>query len=256
MLRPLPALAASLALAACEHGFLPLGGQFEVGRDPMIIFVGGDAVAGGDLYVLQADGGPAMPITFSVVGEMRPSLSPDGRRVAFLRGASLTDSLPATVWVLDLMNGAEWQVGLPLRDGRPEQVGWSRDGDPVVRTEGGIYQAGASPADDEARRVVGPARAAAESSLAVLLGRPAFARVVPCAAPSDLCVAGDTGAPVLLAEDASDAARWGDDSVAYLTGGRLVVRPVGAGRPRVIQWSGVPPRPRQLSVFPGATEPR
>ena len=48
MLRPLPAIAASLVLAACERGFLPLGGRFEVGRDPMVLFVGGDAVAGGE----------------------------------------------------------------------------------------------------------------------------------------------------------------------------------------------------------------
>ena len=256
MLRPLPAIAASLVLAACERGFLPLGGQFEVGRDPMVLFVGGDAVAGGDLYVLQADGGAAIPITFSVVGEMRPSLSPDGGQVAFLRGGTLTDSLPATVWVLNLVNGADRQVGLPLRAGRPEQVGWTDGGMLVVRTEGGIYHAPAPPADGEARPVVGPARAAAESSLGVLLGAPAFARVVPCEDPADLCVVGDSGAPALLAEDAGDAARWGDDSVAYLTGGRLVVRPVGPGHPRVVAWSGVPPRPRQLTVFPGATEPR
>ena len=234
MLRPLPAIAASLVLAACERGFLPLGGQFEVGRDPMVLFVGGDAVAGGDLYVLQADGG----------------------EVAFLRGGTLTDSLPATVWVLNLVNGAERQVQLPLRAGRPEQVGWSDGGTLVVRTEGGIYHAPAPPADGEASPAVGPARAVAESSLGVLLGAPAFARVVPCEDPADLCVVGDSGAPALLAEDAGDAARWGDDSVAYLTGGRLVVRPVGPGHPRVVAWSGVPPRPRQLTVFPGATEPR
>ena len=52
MFRPLPAIAASLVLAACERGFLPLGGRFEIGRDPMVIFVGGDAPAGGDLYAL------------------------------------------------------------------------------------------------------------------------------------------------------------------------------------------------------------
>jgi hypothetical protein len=255
MLRPLPAIAASLVLAACERGFLPLGGQFEVGRDPMVLFVGGDAVAGGDLYVLQADGGAAIPITFSAVGEMRPSLSPDGRQVAFLRGSTLTDSLPATLWVLNLVNGAERQVRLPPA-GRPQQVGWSEGGTLVVRTEAGIYRAPAPPADDEARPVVGPARAAAESSLSVLLGAPVFARVVSCEDPADLCVVGDSGAPALLAEDAGDAARWGDDSVAYLTGGRLVVRPLGPGHPRVVEWSGVPPRPRQLTVFPGTTGPR
>lgn len=253
MLRPLPALAAGLLLAGCERGFLPLGGRFEVGRDPMVIFVGGDAPAGGDLYALQPDGGGAIPITFSVVGEMRPSLSPDGGQVAFLRGGALTDSLPASVWVLNLVNGAERQVRLPLEAGRPERVAWSEDGSAlVVRAAGGIYRAPAPPARAVARRVTGPARAAAESSLAVLLGDPAFARVAPCENPTDLCVVGDSGAPALLAENAGDAARWGADSVAYLAGGRLVVRPVGPGRARVIDWSGVPARPRQLTVFPGA----
>jgi hypothetical protein len=255
MLRPLPAIAASLVLAACERGFLPLGGRFEVGRDPMVIFVGGDAPAGGDLYALEADGGGAIPLTFSVVGELRPSLSPDGGQVAFLRGATLTDSMPASVWVLNLVNGAERQVRLPLQTGPPERLGW-RDGALVVGMRGGVYQVPAPPADGEARLLAGPARAAAESSLAILLGNPVFARVVPCDDPADLCVAGDSGAPTLLAEEAGDAARWGDDSVAYLSGGRLVVRPVGPGRARVVAWSGVPARPRQLTVFPGVTEPR
>ena len=255
MLRPLPAIAAGLLLAACERGFLPLGGRFEVGRDPMVIFVGGDAPAGGDLYALEADGGGAIPLTFSVVGELHPSLSPDGGQVAFLRGATLTDSMPASVWVLNLVNGAERQVPLPLRTGPPERVGW-RDGALVVSTRGGFYQVPAPPADGEVRLLAGAARVAAESSLAVLLGNPVFARVVPCDDPADLCVVGDSGAPALLAEKAGYAARWGDDSVAYLTGGRLVVRPVGPGRARVVAWSGVPARPRQLTVFPGATEPR
>jgi hypothetical protein len=256
MLRPLPAIAASLALAACERGFLPLGGHFEIGRDPMVIFVGGDAPAGGDLYALQADGGAAIPITFSVVGEMRPALSPDGGLVAFLRGGTLTDSLPVSLWVLNLVNGAERQVSLPLQAGPPEAVAWGDAGALVVRAGGGVYRVPAPPAQGEARRLAGPALAAAESSLAVLVGTPAFARVVPCDLPADLCVVGDSGAPALLAEGASDAARWGGDSVAYLTGGRLVVRPVGPGRARIIQWSGVPARPRQLTVYPGATGPR
>jgi hypothetical protein len=254
MLRALPALASGLLLAACERGFLPLGGHFEVGRDAMVVFVGGDGAAGGDLYALQADGGGAIPITFSVVGELRPALSPDGGRVAFLRGGTLTDTLPASVWVLNLVNGAERRVPLPLEAGRPEQVGWSSDGATLVlRTAQGIYRAPAPPARGTPRPVPGRERVAAESSLAVLLGTPAFARVVPCDDPDALCVVGDSGPPALLAEQARDAARWGDDSVAYLAGDRLVVRPLGAGRPRVIAWSGVPTRPRQLTAFPGAS---
>src|SRR5918992_6023583 len=162
MLRPLLlAVAAGLVLAACERGFLPLGGRFEVGRDPMVIFVGGDAPAGGDLYALQADGGSAIPITFSVVGEMRPSLSPDGGQVAFLRGGTLTDTLPASVWVLNLVSGAERQVSLPLEAGRPEQVGWSPDGAALgVRAAAGVFRAAAPPAGGDPQSLSGPARAA------------------------------------------------------------------------------------------------
>ncbi len=97
----------------------------------------------------------------------------------------------------------------------------------------------------------------AESALAVLLGRPAFARVVPCAVAADLCAVGDSGEPSLFARGAREAARWGDDSVAYLEEDRLVVRPLSAGHPRVVEWSSLPARPRQPTVFAGASgEPR
>jgi len=247
-----------LLLAACESTFLPLRGKFEVGRDPMVVFVGGDSPAGGDLYALSTAGGRAIPITFSTVGEMRPALSPDGGVLAFLRAGSLTDSSPASVWVLNLINGAERQVELPADAGPPEQVGWADGGRSLVMRAGGqLYRADAPPAESAARRVPGAERAAAESALAVLLGRPAFARAVPCANAEDLCVVGDTGSPALFARGAREPARWGDDSVAYLEGDRLVVRPLAAGRARQVEWSALPARPRQPSVFAGATvEPR
>jgi hypothetical protein len=247
-----------LLLAACESTFLPLRGKFEVGRDPMVVFVGGDSPAGGDLYALSTAGGRAIPITFSTVGEMRPALSPDGGALAFLRAGSLTDSSPASVWVLNLINGAERQVELPADTGPPEQVGWGDGGRTLVMRAGGqLYRADAPPAEGAARPVPGAERAAAESALAVLLGRPAFARAVPCANAEDLCVVGDTGSPALFARGAREPARWGDDSVAYLEGDRLVVRPLAAGRARQVEWSAPPARPRQPSVFAGATdEPR
>lgn len=243
-----------LLLAACESTFLPLRGKVEVGVDPMVVFVGGDGPAGTDLYALSTAGGRAIPITFSPVAELRPALSPSGGEVAFLRGASLRDSAPATVWVLNLTNGAERQVALPAGMGPPEQVGWAGDGRAlVVRAGGRLYQAPAPPAAGAAKPVSGAEAPAAESALAVLLGRPVFARAVPCANGRDLCVAGDTGPPALLAPGAREPARWGDDSVAYLEGERLVVRPLGAGRARVVEWSALPARPRQPTVFPGAT---
>ncbi len=223
----------------------------------MVVFVGGDAPGGGDLYALEPTGGRAIRITFSVVGEMRPALSPDGGQLAFLRAGALSDSTPASVWVLNLVSGAERRIPLPPRAGPPERVAWSADGRLLlVRSAAGLYGAPAPPQQSEARPLAGPERAAAESALAVLLGRPAFARVVPCAEAEDLCVLGDSGPPALLARGAREPARWGPDSVAYLLGDQLLVRPVGPGRARRVTWSGVPPRPRQLTVFPGATARR
>jgi len=95
------------------------------------------------------------------------------------------------------------------------------------------------------------------SALAVLLGSPPFGRAVACPNGEDLCVVGDTGAPAVFARGAREPARWGADSIAYLERDRLMVRPLGTGRARVVEWTGVPPRTGQLSMFPGAiAEPR
>ena len=155
--------------------------------------MGGSGPAGGDLYAVRTDGGPVIPVTFTSVGEMRPALSPDGGMVAFLRGASLRDSTPGTVWVMNLLSGAERELELP-RGARRAQPGgldcrwavswWWR------RAAGSIAVRRHRPERRRrcrCRRPSGPRR---ESTLAVLLGRPVFARVVPCAEPGALCVAG------------------------------------------------------------------
>lgn len=233
---------------ACE-GLAPLRGRIDVGREAYIVFVGGGGRAGGDLYAVRTEGGVAVPITFTAVGEMRPALSPDGIAVAFLRGESLRDSVPGSVWVLNLLNGAEREMPLPKGAGRPHRVGWSSDGQAlVVAADSGMYRADAPPKPVRSHRVPQAERATAESSLSVLLGRPVFARVVPCANGTDLCVQGDTGSPGPLAAEARDAARWGDDSVAYLKGGSIWVRPLGPGRARPLQLSNAT-RPRQITAF-------
>jgi hypothetical protein len=231
----------------------------EVGKDAYAIFVAGSGAGGGDLYAVRTEGGPAIQITFTTVGEMRPALSADGGMVAFLRGRSPRDSTPATVWVMNLLSGADRQLELPKGAGAPVEVGWARDGRSLVVRAGGLYRLNAPPAKPEARAIPPDERAAAESSLAVLLGEPAFARVVPCAEPGSLCVAADTGTPGPLARHAHGALRWGTDSVAYFLGDfgdRVEIRPVGPGRARLLDWDNPPPGAREMTVFVGRADGR
>jgi hypothetical protein len=238
-------------LTACEGTLPPLRGKIEVGRDAYAVFVGGSAIST-DLYAVRGDGGPAIPLTYTPVAELAPALAPNGGAVAFLRGRSLRDSTPATVWLLNLLSGADQELQLPKGAGAPRQVGWSRDGGSlVVRAEGGLYRLDAPPAKAEPRPVPVAERAAAESSLSVLLGDPVFARVVPCRSAGELCVAGDSGVPGFLARGAREAVRWGTDSVALLIGEKVEIRPLGRGRPRRLTWSNLPENPREMTFFEG-----
>jgi len=238
-----------LGILACSGTLPPLRGQIEVGREAYAIVAAGSDAASGDLYAVRASGGPVIPITFSTVGETRPALSPDGRRLAFLRGRAVGDSTPGSVWVMDLLTGGEREVSLPRQAGIPRQVGWSPDGRLTVATTAGVFRTGAPGDASRAVPASQAERAAADSSLAVLLGDPVFARAIPCAEPQSLCVVGDTGAPGLLAEHARAPARWGTDSVAFLVGNAIEVRPLGPGRARQIEWSGLPGRANGLAVF-------
>jgi hypothetical protein len=238
-------------LVAC--GTLPpLRGKIDVGRDAYVVFVGGNGV-NGDLYAVLANGGPAFPITYTPVAELAPALSPDGTGLAFLRGQSLRDSTPATVWVMNLLSGNEQELVLPKGAGAPERVGWSDGGKTVVVRAGQELYRFDDPTSRAVARPVTPAEsAAAESSLAVLLGDPVFATVVTCKR-TDLCLITRRGAPGILAQAARDPVRWGTDSVAFLVGDNLLqIRPLAKGRPRALNWSNVPARPRQLTFFQGS----
>lgn len=241
-------------LPACDPTLPPLRGQMEIGRDPYAVFVGGSG-PNSDLYAVRPDGGPPVAITFTPVAELRPALSPDGGALAFLRGTSLDDSTPATVWVMNLLSGSERELPLPKGAGQPKEVAWDPHGASLtVLAENGMYRINAPPSAPDPRPVPPAERARAESSLAVLLGDPVFTRVVPCEAPGDLCVRAGTGEPDLLARGARDPVRWGPDSVAFFVGDNLEIRPLGPGRPRRLVWSNAPERPRQMTFFSGKRE--
>lgn len=240
-----------LWLTACQGTLPPLRGKIEPGRDPFAVFVGGEGVRA-DLYAVSADGGPAFPITFTPVAEVEPALAPSGTEVAFLRGASLKDSTPATVWLMNLVNGSEHELELPDDAGPPRRLGWTRDAEAlIVETERGLYSFD-TPRGGDPVPVSPEERVVAESSLAVLVGDPVFAHVMPCKRPTDLCVLTRRGSPGILAQAARDPVRWGPDSVAFFVGGDLLqIRPLARGRPRVLHWSSVPRKPRQMTFFEG-----
>jgi hypothetical protein len=249
-LRRCSLLLASYLLLLPSCGTLPpLRGKIEVGRESFAIFVGGNGL-NGDLYAVRADGGPAIPITFTTVAELRPSLSASGTEVAFLRGRSLRDSTPASIWVMNLLNGADRELRLPKGAAAPEQVAWSQDGGSViVRAGAAWYRINVPPESSTVLEIPEAERAAAESSLAVLVGDPPFARVISCKRPEDLCVIPRKGREGILAQAARDPLRWGPDSVAFFVGDLLQIRPLARGRPRILNWSDVPAAPRQMTFF-------
>lgn len=229
----------------------PLRGKAEVGKDAYAVFVG-SGPGGTDLYAFNAGTGETVAITFSPVSEASPVLSPDGATVAFLRfPPSDSARADATVWVLNLLGGGERELALPPGTARAERIGWARGGDALyVATADGTWRFSMPPGSQPSRLETAE-RSAADSSFLVLLGDPVFARVEPCAAaPASLCVAGSDTASV-LAPVGSDAARWGSDSVAFVREGAIEVRPLGGGRPRIVELT--PPRrvTGGLTYFPG-----
>jgi hypothetical protein len=233
----------------------PLRDKIDVGRESFAVFVGGSGMSG-DLYAVRANGGPVYQITFTTVAELRPALAPNGTDLAFLRGASPRDSTPASLWVMNLLNGAERELKLPKEAGQPGRIAWTSDGTALMIQAGNqLYRFDAPPARGSAQPIADEERAAAESTLSVLLGDPVFARVVPCSKRADdLCVIARSGRSGILAQAASDPVRWGTDSVGFFAGDLLQIRPLARGRPRLLHWSNAPARPRQVTFFQAAPQ--
>ena len=243
-----PDAALLLVLAGCS--LPPLRGKAQIGKDPYVVFTA-DVPGGADLFAVLPSGGSPMQLTFSPVEESDPALSPDGAAVVFLRHQRGDTTDRRTVWILNLLSGAERELVLP-RDwkGGPERAAWAPDGRSVyVRTGSGTVRFAAPPAPPAPSLVPAGEQARADSSFLVLLGAPAFAAVTACG--TGLCTVGADGASTPLAAGATGAARWGADSVGYFSGERFTIRPLGPGHPRVLEWSPAPIHPRGVTFFPG-----
>ena len=231
----------------------PLQNRIEVGREAYVVFVADGEGGAGDLYAVRAAGGSVYPLTYTRLDEARPSLSPDGIVVAFLRSRAAGDSTAGEVVIMNLLNGAERTILLRTPERTPSRLGWSKDGGTLfVETASGIIRASVPPAEVSISDVTAGGAAAADSALGVELGSPAFARVTTCQGSEEqLCVRTPDGQEQPLEAGARDAVRWGADSVGYLVGDALVVRPLGGGTRREVRWSDLPVSPRQPTVFAG-----
>jgi hypothetical protein len=225
----------------------PLAREVEVGRDAYIIFTGDGRGSGSDLFAVPGRGGRAIQLTYSPVEEFAPALAPDGGAVAFLRRVP---SGAHSVWVLNLLSGAERELESPDSAANPVRAGWSPDGAELyVATDDGTVWRSAAPPRSAESSFVPAGDPGADSALAVLVGTPAFARVESCASDeAALCVESADGVSP-LAQNARFPSRWGTDSLAYFVGSQVMVRPLGAGRMRPVEIDAGPPNPRELTAF-------
>jgi hypothetical protein len=153
------------------------------------------------------------------------------------------------VIVMNLLNGGERVI--PVGEVPPDAVAWADDAATLfIRAGGATLAAAAPPAEPGIRTLDAVESGRADSAFAVLVGSPAFARVIDCP-EGGVCVEQRDGARSLFSADGRGPARWGSDSVGYFVGAAFFVRPLGPGRMRELRLT--PPRldPRELTFFPG-----
>lgn len=231
-------LAAALALAALAGCSLsPLLNRINVGSDAFVVFVGEGSDGRTNIFAGLPVGGELSQVTYTPIAETHPALTREGGAIAFVRASrdSLSDPRPVLV-VLNLLSGGERDLAFPDDPGAIRGVAWNADESAVwVTGARGTWRFPAPPHDGEVTRLDGPDRAVADSATEVLLGRPAFARALACEG-GGVCVIGPSGQPQQVSAEGHDPFRWGDDSLAWFEGNRVVVRPLGPGSPRYVTW--------------------
>jgi hypothetical protein len=225
--------------------------RIEAGEDPFVVFVADAPDGRGDLWAMHAGGGESVQLTFSLPAESAPVLSTDGDVIAFLRARSSADTVHRRVWLMNLLNGAERELELPEDAGVATAVSWAGRGRLAVRTTDGTYLLDTPPAPPAPRRVSPAESASVDSAFTVFAGDPPFARIERCAEGEGLCVRTDSGVASPLAPAGRQPIAWGPDSVGYLEGADLVVRPVGPGRARRARLPARLDNAREFTAFLG-----
>lgn len=241
-------------LSGCRVSLSPLKNRVSVGEESYVVFDGEGEDGQGDLYAGSASGGSVFRITFTRVHESSPALSPDGTMLAFIRGARAADSASHRIWIMNLLNGAEREMPVLGPAAYPRRLAWSLDGAAIyARTAQGDFRIPAPPAPATPEAVTAGTQATADTILAVPLGFPVIAIATGC--DSGICAFTRSGSQVVSTEG-RDPFRWGSDSLAYIRGRGIEVRPLAGGATREVRWTQVPSELRTATQFPGILPPR
>lgn len=229
--------------AACSLS--PVHRKIAVGEEAFVVFVAEGSNGHTDLFASVAAGGTPVRLTFTTLAEELPRLSPAGDVVAFARSRG---DLPARdLVVLNLLNGAERLLELPEEHGAITAIGWRDDGTAVyVATGEQAWHVTAPPARLQVTLLSGPGADSARTAFTTRLGTPVFATAAPCE-DGGICVTGPSGEPARIAASGTGPFRWGSDSVAWFDAGELVIRPLGGGTARRMDWGPAVGNPRQGS---------
>ncbi|MBT0587721.1 amidohydrolase family protein [Alteromonas oceanisediminis] len=85
----------------------------------------------GDIYIVDSNGGDAQPLTQDFAWNIHPSVSPDGKEIAFI---SDRDGL-SNVWVMDI-DGDNLRQVTSEKENTLHSPKWSPDGDYIIATKG------------------------------------------------------------------------------------------------------------------------
>ncbi len=237
-----------LLLLGCN--FSPLMNRIAPGEEPFVVIAAEGAGGQVDLFAVGSGGGAVTQLTFTIPVERSPRLTTDGTVLTFLR---MGDTLPGTareVVMMNLLNGSERRLDLPAEAGRPESLAWADDQATLyVRTSLDVWALAAPPAPFPARRMV-EGDPAADSAFTTWLGTPRFARAIACGV--GVCAVTASNDTVQLTPTGRDPFRWGTDSVAWFEGDELMIRPLGPGLSRRMNWTRPPRNPHDGSYAKGA----
>ena len=232
----------------------PLTSRIAVGEDPFVVGVGEGSDSMTDLFAAPAGGGAFIRLTFTRAEERLPRLSPEGTRVAFVRREGTREAARWSLVIQDLRTTVERTALLPESGTVITRIGWSPDGKRAVVAAGerGYFALSAEARGSDSLVPVAPgAVATADSITRELLGNPAAAMVRECG--GGLCIVAASGDTSALEAGATDAIRWGADSVAYFTTRGFAVRPLAGGSSRWPDWKDKPSRLRNLTHHPGTS---